>query len=245
MPTGPQAKNGGSAGALGLIHSTCSFMRNTGHQTERKVPLCMHLNEFIAIFKSQKRPVILLEGIRKVPEADREHLSHFGEQLASLLPNVHFRSGNAPGADQAFAAGVCRVRPPHLQYVAPYSSHRVRARHKGAGVFSLDQLPKSEIATLMGKTLEATPDYAGLVKRYRSQGKWERQTIKLAYLLRDTLKVVGSPALKLKPASLGIFYVDNSNPNSGGTAHTIRVCRLCGVPVLDQNTWVQWELHFS
>jgi hypothetical protein len=220
-------------------------MKATGDQIGRKAPPCMTLDEFIPLLRRKSRPVILLEGIRKVPEADMEYLSHFGEQLASLLPNVHFRSGNAPGADQAFAAGVCRVRPPHLQYVAPYSSHHVRARHKEAGVFSLDQLPESEIATLMGKTLEATPDYAGLVKRYRSQGKWERQTIKLAYLLRDTLKVVGSPALKLKPASLGIFYVDNSNPNSGGTAHTIRVCRLCGVPVLDQNTWLQWELHFS
>jgi hypothetical protein len=205
----------------------------------------MTSDEFIPLLRRERRHVILLEGRRKVLEKDRQRLSCFGEQLARLLPNAYFRSGNAPGADQAFAAGVCRVRPPNLQYVAPYTSHRVRARHKEAGAFSLDQLSKSEITTLMEKTLEATPDYAGLVKRYRSQGKWERQTIKLAYLLRDTLKVVGSPALNLKPASLGIFYVDNSSPKSGGTGHTIRVCRLSGVPVLDQNSWLRLGLHFS
>jgi len=205
----------------------------------------MTFGEFIAFLKPNKRPVVLLEGTRKVPDAVSESLSPFAKELARLQPNALFRSGNAPGADQLFGAGISLVRPARLQYVVPYRSHRAKARHEGAGIYSLDDLPASELSALMEATLEASPEYAGLVKRYRHQGKWERHTIKLPYLLRDTLKVVGSPALNLPPATLGIFCVNESKPLSGGTGHTIRVCRLCRVPVLDQQTWLQWDLNFS
>ena len=93
----------------------------------------------------------------------------------------------------------------------------------------------------MEKTLEDSPNYAGLNKRYRSHGKWERHTIKLAYLLRDTLKVVGSAALHLQPATFGIFYVNETSPLSGRTGHTIRVCKKHEVPVLYQETWLAWD----
>ena len=53
----------------------------------------------------QEQALILLEGTRNVPERDSENLSRLGEQLARLLPESLFRSGNAPCADQAFANG--------------------------------------------------------------------------------------------------------------------------------------------
>ena len=121
--------------------------------------------------------------------ADQGHLAPLGESLAFLIPEAVFRSGNAPGADEAFAIGVCRTRPSGMQYVVPYASHRVKTRDKGAGgVVSLGQVPDSEISSIMEKTIQASPDYAGLVKLYLSHGKWDRHTIKLRYLFRDTLK---------------------------------------------------------
>jgi len=132
-----------------------------------------------------------------------------------------------------------------MQYVVPYLSHRMKARDKAAQVVSLDQVPDCEIRSIMEKTVQASPDYAGLVKLYLRHGRWDRHTIKLRYLFRDTLKVVGSPALGMPRATCGIFYVNESRPLSGGTGHTIRVSRLCGVPVLDQHTWLEWGLHFS
>ncbi len=161
--------------------------------------------------KEQKHPVLLLEGTRNVPEADREHLFRLGEQMARFLPNALFRSGNAPGSDQLFGAGVCRVGPSRMQIVAPYHSHRAPARNASAQFFSLDQMPDAEYAVLMETTLKASPDYAGLIKRYRKIKEWEKHTIKLAYLLRDTLKVVGSPAHSLPPATLGVFYVNRQS----------------------------------
>lgn len=112
-----------------------------------------------------------------------------------------------------------------MQYVVPYLSHRIKTRDKAAGVVSLDQVPDSEFSLIIEKTLEASPAYAGLVKLYQKHGKWDRHTIKLRYLLRDTLKVVGSRALGLAPAACGIFYVNESSPLSGGTGPIIKVCR--------------------
>ena len=60
------------------------------------------------------------------------------------------------------------------------------------------------------------------------------------YLLRDSLKVIGSKGLKLLPATLGIFSVNTEKPLSGGTGHTIRMCEKNGVKVLDQTHWIKF-----
>ena len=203
----------------------------------------MTLNDFITKVESQERPVVLLEGTRNVPDQDGDHLSEVGEGLATLLPKALFRSGNAPGADEAFSRGVCRTRPSSFQYVVPYLSHRMKTRAKGAAVVSLDDVPDSEFSLIMEKTVEAGPNLAGLVKLYLRHRKWDRHTIKLRYLLRDTLKVVGSRALGLAPATCAIFYVNESKPLSGGTGHTISLCRKNSVLVLDQKTWLAWNFH--
>jgi hypothetical protein len=62
--------------------------------------------------------------------------------------------------------------------------------------------------------------------------------MKAAYILRDTVKVVG--ARGVSPASIGIFYDDLSDPMSGGTGHTMQVCLNNRIPLLDQRTWIEW-----
>jgi hypothetical protein len=56
--------------------------------------------------------------------------------------------------------------------------------------------------------------------------------------VRDGLKVIGSAGLGLAPASVAIFFVDESNPTSGGTAHTIRLCERQEVPFFTQRDWL-------
>ena len=46
-------------------------------------------------------------------------------------------------------------------------------------------------------------------------GKKNRYTIKAAYLIRDTIKAIGTDTIK--PATFGIFYDDLDHPMSGGT----------------------------
>lgn len=79
------------------------------------------LDDFIAGMKSRKRSVILLEGTRNVPDQDR--LIGLGKSLTALLPEAVFRSGNAPGADEAFSRGVWYEAIGHaVRGAIPFSS---------------------------------------------------------------------------------------------------------------------------
>lgn len=41
-------------------------------------------------------------------------------------------------------------------------------------------------------------------------------------------------------ADVGCFYVNSDKHSGGGTGHTIRVCRLLNVPVIEQTEWLKW-----
>jgi hypothetical protein len=69
-------------------------------------------------------------------------------------------------------------------------------------------------------------------------GKKDRNSIKAAYIMRDTLKVIGSESVA--PATFGIFYNNLADPTSGGTGHTMNVCRFNNVPFIDQTIWFNW-----
>jgi hypothetical protein len=45
---------------------------------------------------------------------------------------------------------------------------------------------------------------------------------------------------ELLPATVGLFYLDLSDPDSGGTGVTKNLCHLEDVPVIDQRTWFEW-----
>jgi hypothetical protein len=64
-------------------------------------------------------PVILLEGTRQLPAEKRQALADVGKHLAESFPQAVFRSGNATGTDEAFAAGVATVSGSKLQLVLP------------------------------------------------------------------------------------------------------------------------------
>jgi hypothetical protein len=76
-----------------------------------------------------------------------------------------------------------------------------------------------------------------LVDQYVA-GKKDRFSIKAAYIIRDTVKVIGTK--DIPPATFGIFYDDLSDPVKGGTGHTMNVCRMNEVPLIDQKTWLDW-----
>lgn len=72
-----------------------------------------------SMLQQQPAPVALLEGTRKLPSAQRQALVNIGCRLAGEYPGVLFRSGNAAGADEAFATGVARVPGARLQLILP------------------------------------------------------------------------------------------------------------------------------
>lgn len=86
------------------------------------------------------------------------------------------------------------------------------------------------------KTITATPKNKGLIEKRSEKG---RLAAKAAYLIRDTMKVVGHSGTFKKPLC-ALFYVNLDDPMEGGTGHTIRVCHQEEVPVAFQDSWAQW-----
>jgi hypothetical protein len=155
-------------------------------------------------------------------------------------PTAIFRTGNAPGTDTAFAEGVAAIAAERIQYVLPYSQHRKAWVASRAASFALDTLTHVAERRLVELTTEASPKLGRLGELYATPSRGGAAGSKGAYLLRDTLKVLGAPELGLTPAKAGIFYANAEDPLAGGTGHTIRVCLLQGVPTVFQTVWPEW-----
>ncbi len=196
----------------------------------------MTLSDFTAIIQSQPNGVVLLEGRRAISTDDYAKATALGRSLALRFPQLKFRSGNAEGSDQAFSEGVAQVDASRLQVVAPYASHRKSVRYSDAIYDSPDSLSRVQEDIVAYKTISATPKNKGLIEKRAKKG---RLAAKAAYLIRDTMKVIGHSEDFTKPIC-ALFYVDLSDPMAGGTGHTIRVCEQECVPVAFQDSWESW-----
>lgn len=191
-------------------------------------------SEFSLAVESQVRPVILLEGTRALGTDAAPRVEEFAAQLAERFPNAIFRSGNAPGSDQAFARGVANVDVSRLEIVVPYTRHRLAERPDGVRALSLEDI--EDDADLSRLTLLASPIYQNLF----SARSINASAAKVKYLLRDTLKITGDDNAGFAPANVGLFWINPLKPKTGGTAHTIRVCEQMGLPLWTQEKWQNW-----
>ena len=191
-------------------------------------------SEFSKAMKKAACPVVLLEGTRSLGRESEPFVEAFAAQLAAQFPRAIFRSGNAPGSDQAFARGVASVDVARLEIVVPYTRHRLNERPDGARVLSLDDI--ADDAELGRLSLDASPLYE---KLFASRAI-NASAAKVKYLLRDTLKITGDSATDFAPATAGLFWVNPFKPQQGGTAHTLRVCEKKNLPVWTQDKWGNW-----
>lgn len=178
--------------------------------------------------------IILLEGKRKVADGDREKLIALGKLLATETRHIIFRSGNAEGADFLFSQGVAEVDKSRLQVITPYDGHRAKYNN-ASETYSIDKIDIVSEPEILYQSGGGKNDR--LIGQYAS-GSRDRNAMKAAYLIRDTVKVLG--AGELPPATFAIFYDDPDNPESGGTGHTIRVCKNNGIPFCEQSEWLNW-----
>jgi hypothetical protein len=213
----------------------------TGLLRRVETPVCrafssMTYSEFHATIQAQPDSIVLLEGRRSIPPDGIRQATALAQRLASEFPQLRFRSGNAAGTDETFSVSVAQVDPSRLQVVVPYPSHRKSARVLGASYTSLEELQPEEDALIVAKTLAATPAHKGLIAM---RGKKGALGAKAAYLLRDTMKVMGYSENFPRPVA-AFFWIDPAEPHAGGTGHTIRVCRQEGVPCVFQDEWGSW-----
>lgn len=194
----------------------------------------MTLNEFIQ-HHDTPGSIVLLEGKRNVPEIDQDKLVEVGTLVTQMTKHILFRSGNASGADLYFSSGVAAIDSTRLQVIVPYSGHRAK-KNKSYDTISLDDVSLANEPEVVYQSKE-NKKTEKLIDQYLS-GNRDRFAIKAAYILRDTVKAIGTA--NIAPASFGIFYDDLSNPQQGGTGHTMRTCRKNGIPIIDQRTWFKW-----
>lgn len=192
----------------------------------------MTLNDFIIKF-DYPGSIILLEGKRDVLLDDKVKLERLGGLLTVASTHIQFRSGNASGADEYFSLGVTAVDPTRLQVISPYSGHRSK-KNLAFQTFALDTIDLANEPQVIFETMK-NKKYAKLISDFIIGYK---RAIKGAYLLRDTVKVIGTK--QIPPSDFAIFYDDLSNPNQGGTGHTMSVCLENNVPFIDQTVWMQW-----
>jgi len=195
-----------------------------------------------ATLRETAHPVILLEGTCRLPAEEHPMLAALATRLFHEFPEAVFRSGNAEGTDSVFANAIAALDPARLQLILPHAGMGRARRPAGAACFSLDALPAEELEAVAALTRSAGRD-AGRLADYYLRGPEARKSgmgSKASYLLRDTLKVMGSPALGLAPATAAVFRVNPQNPGAGGTGHTIRICTAAGVPHFDQFQWGRW-----
>lgn len=193
------------------------------------------LHAFLEVFDKPGN-IILLEGKRNVLADDADKLRALGTLLARESIYMRFRSGNASGSDEIFSRGVAEVDPSRLELIKPYASHRKTAL-QGSKSYSMDDVNLAAEPEVVYHSRQQ-PQMAGLVDKYMDQVR-NRLTMKAAYILRDTVKVIGTQS-GISPASVALFYDDLSNPLQGGTGHTISVCKNLLVPYCDQRVWMQW-----
>ena len=194
-------------------------------------------DSFCKLLAGCSRPVVLLEGTRELPEADVHVLIQFGRFAARTFPHAVFRTGNAKGSDEAFAAGVRQVDPSRLQYVLPYGGHRRGRSEPASYSIALAELPQVAEERAAYVTAQTSPQYRTMMEK---RDRVPALKSKAGYLIRDTLKVTGAEEGGLAPATVGIFYVNPIDPMKGGTGHTVRVCLGLGVPVAYQSEWMTW-----
>ena len=196
----------------------------------------MTFTDFSNLIAGRPDGIVLLEGRRSISPEDYERAAALGRHLATMFPLLRFRSGNAEGSDKAFSEGVAQVDASRLQVVAPYASHRKSIRYAEALYDYPDSMSKLMEDEVAWKTIKATPKNRRLIEKRGAKGPL---AAKAAYLIRDTMKVVGHSDAFIKPLC-ALFYVNLEDPMEGGTGHTIRVCRQEGVPVAFQDSWAQW-----
>ena len=196
------------------------------------------LTQIQPLLSRTPQPVILLEGTRQLPAEKRQALADVGRRLAETFPHAVFRSGNASGTDEAFAAGVATVPGSKLQLVLPTPGMGRSRRPTSATCVALDDLSLEERWHLARESFAASPENHRLFDLYLRGQSGNPAYAKAQYLVRDALKVCGSAEVQLAPATVALFFINNLGPTSGGTAHTIRLCERREVPFFTQRDWL-------
>ena len=205
------------------------YMREQREKLSEKLSK-MTKEEIVEYFKRKK----FESSVR--PNSQTDELSPLsGDNTLYRTQIILFRSGNADGADHYFSLGVTSVDSSRLQVITPYTGHRKKTK-QAYETIPLDEINLAEEPEIVYQAKQ-NKKTEKLIDQYVS-GDRDRFALKAAYILRDTIKAIGSK--EIAPATFGIFYDDLDDPKTGGTGHTMKICEQNGIDVIDQRTWFKW-----
>jgi len=202
-------------------------------------PFIPSFDAFERLIRQTREPVVLLEGSREVPEAVQQRMETLAAYLMKAFPALRARSGNAPGADQAWARGVNSVDPARLELILPVPRWRREAILPGNQALSLrEALPEDAMAAR-----DLTRAHYEWGNRRGPSAYDPLPEFRKPYLDRDALKVLGHADYrgKRRKATAALFYL-NASRKGGGTAHTIRLCEAERVPYILAEDWMEWKV---
>ena len=131
--------------------------------------------------------------------------------------------------------GVNWVDKSKMQLITPYTGHRSKYNATENSI-ALDtiNLVEEPLVVLQSKHNKRM---INLIDNYVN-GMRDSVNIKSAYIIRDTIKIIGTS--QITKANFAIFYDDLKNPMQGGTGHTINICKLNNVRYCNQTNWMNW-----
>ena len=195
------------------------------------------IRDVIKYLSQFKKPYVALEGSRIITDEVAEKMERIARILVTALPNLIVRSGNAEGADIAWAKGVNSVASEKLELFVPQKKVPKKNIVTGNRVITISYINPDfwEYARNL-----SCDNYLSTDGRRSGKAAWDRlKPYQQIYLIRDVFKVTGVPFGKEKPIKthLALLYINTKKKNGGGTGHTKRICERLGVPVVEYETW--------
>lgn len=153
------------------------------------------------------------------------------EETGAALVNAGYGiiSGNAPGADQAWARGANSVDPSKVALRLPWMGFEPGTLHMKNCVLSVSDLG------------------ADVLKRCQEIAKTQHK--RWSVLGPPVQRLLARNVLIVEPATLVVGYVSPSKAGGGGTGHAFRVAKFLKTPTLNiadasvrKSLWVRLEI---
>lgn len=195
------------------------------------------IGDVIKYLSQFKKPYVALEGSREITHEVSEKMENIAKILVTTLPNLIVRSGNADGADVAWAKGVNSVAPERLELFVPQKKVPKKNIVPGNRVITISDINPDfwEYARNL-----SCDNYLSPNGKRSGKAAWDRvKTYMQDYLIRDVFKVTGVPLGKEKSIQvhIALLYINEKKKSGGGTGHTMRICKSLGVPVVEYDVW--------
>lgn len=159
-------------------------------------------------------------GSRDIPPSKVKILESLGEEIVSR--GWYIRTGNAKGADQAYARGGNKKDPSYVKLFLPWASYEIAAIHTLNKVYPNSCWDDKHLRVLTSIAREHHPAWKNLSYGVKS------------LMIRN--------AAIIQSSTLVVAYLNHNKKGGGGTGHGWRIAETLNIPRLDASTLNETEI---